>query len=226
MGQKGFLYLNLAQLSRCKLFERIPVHDIPSAIKCLGGFSKSFSNGESLYPPSADNLLPGLVLSGIIHIHQIFSDGSTVLLKEAEPGELFGVAMSFSPDDNIFVSSSGNSSVLFLHLPSRNSLNSCSCKYKMIILENLIYILAENNKILNKKIQILSRHTLREKLSLFLSNQQALQKTNILKLNMSREKIAQYINADRSAVSRELNKMQKDGLIKIQNKSIAVINLG
>jgi len=138
------------------------------------------------------------------------------------PGDLFGVSLAFEKDENIFVTSSGNTSVLFLHLPSKNSANSCSCKYKVIILENLIYILSSNNKLLNEKIQILSQPSLREKLVLFLSNQQNLQNSNAVQLNMTREKIAQYINADRSAVSRELGKMQQDGLIEIKNKSITI----
>ncbi len=225
MNQKGFIFLNLTQLAGCKLFERVPVKDLMSAIKCLGGFTRSFENEEAIYR-GAEEILPGLVLSGCILIHQIFADGSTVLLRTVGPGELFGVSMSFSPDENIYVTSSGNSEVLFLHLPSKNGENSCSCKYRMIILENLIYILAENNKLLNKKIQILSRPSLREKLILFLSNQRNLQKTKDLKLTMTREKIAQYINADRSAVSRELSRMQKDGLIEIKNKSVEIINLG
>jgi len=225
MNQKGFIFLNLTQLSKCKLFEGIPPRDLMSAIKCLGGFSKSFENEEAVYR-GAEELLPGLVLKGCILVQQIFADGSTVLLRTVGPGELFGVSMAFSPDENIYVTSSGNSDVLFLHLPSKNGENTCSCKYRMIILENLIYILAENNKHLNKKIQILSRPSLREKLILFLSNQKSMQKTKELKLTMTREKIAQYINADRSAVSRELSRMQKDGLIEIKNKSVEIINLG
>jgi len=226
MVKNGIIFLNFSQLSKCKLFERVPPQDLMSAIKCLGGFTKSFQNEESVYAHGTEDIVPGLVLNGCILIHQIFADGSTVLLRSVGPGELFGVSMYFRPDENIYVTSSGNSKILFLHLPSKNGETRCNCKYRMIILENLIYILAENNCHMSQKIQILSRPSLREKLILFLSNQRNIQKSNELKLGMTREKIAQYINADRSAVSRELNRMQKDGLIVIKNKSVEIINLG
>lgn len=215
-------FYDFRKISRTKLFERIPPADIPNAIKCLGGFQKCFANEEAVYGGNSENFLPGLVLDGCVHINQIFQDGSTVLVRTANSGDLFGVSLAFEKDENIFVTSSGNTTVLFLHLPSKDSVNSCNCKYKMIILENLIYILSRNNKFLNEKIQILSRPSLREKLILFLSNQQNIQNSNTIQLNMTREKIAQYINADRSAVSRELGKMQQDGLIEIKNKYIRI----
>lgn len=71
---------------------------------------------------------------------------------------------------------------------------------------------------MKQKIQILSRPTLREKLMLFFKNQKQIQKSNHLKLNMTREKIARYICAERSAVSRD--RMQNDGLIKLEGKAI------
>ncbi len=215
-------FYDFRKISKTKLFERIPPVDIPNAIKCLGGFQKTFANEEAIYGIKSENFLPGLILDGCVHINQIFPDGSTVLVRTAYSGDLFGVSQAFEKDENIFVTSSGKTNVLFLHLTSKDFANSCNCKYKMIILENLISILSKNNKLLNEKIHILSRSSLREKLILFLSNQQNIQKSNIIQLNMTREKIAQYINADRSAVSRELGKMQQDGLIEIKNKSIRI----
>ncbi len=215
-------FYDFRKISKTKLFERIPPVDIPNAIKCLGGFQKTFANEEAIYGIKSENFLPGLILDGCVHINQIFPDGSTVLVRTAYSGDLFGVSQAFEKDENIFVTSSGKTNVLFLHITSKDFANSCNCKYKMIILENLISILSKNNKLLNEKIHILSRSSLREKLILFLSNQQNIQKSNIIQLNMTREKIAQYINADRSAVSRELGKMQQDGLIEIKNKSIRI----
>lgn len=218
-------YLNLDQLSSCKLFERIPAEELPKALQSLAAYKKKYRAGESVYTPGAKALLPGLVLEGAIHIHQIFPDGSTLFLRTVKKGELFGFSMTLGLDENIYADCSVDSEILFMHLRPRNDGDNRDNKHRLIILENLVYILARNNIILNKKIQILSRTSLRQKLVLFLSQQESLQKKKEVELGMTREEIAQYINADRSAVSRELNRMQKDGLIKIKNKSVLIINL-
>lgn len=214
------MFYRYSALTKCKLFDRIPLQDLQKAIKCLKGFDKTYADKETVYCAGMDSFLPGIVLNGALLINQIFPDGSEILLRTIEPGELFGVSLAYEDDENTFITASGETSVLFLHLPGKNYTSDCNCQYRMIILENLIQIIATNNRIMKQKIQILSRPTLREKLMLFFKNQKQIQKSNHLKLNMTREKIARYICAERSAVSRELSRMQDDGLIKLEGKAI------
>ena len=219
------LKIDYQLLTKCKLFDRIPFEDLPKAVNCLRGFTKNYCDKESVYSAGSDleNFVPGVVLSGKVQINQIYPDGGIVFLRNVEAGELFGVSLAYEDDENTFINACQNTTILFLHLPGKNYKNDCSCQYRMIILENLIQILATNNRVMKQKIQILSRPSLREKLLLFFANQKQSQKTATIQLNMTREKIAQYICAERSAVSRELSRMQDDGVIKIDGKSVTLL---
>lgn len=216
------IFFNYAILSKCSLFERIPLQDLKKAVACLQGFVKSFKKDESIYKPGSKKNLPGVVMSGSLQIYQIFPDGNEVLLRTVLPAELFGVSLFYQSDENIYVTSAENTSVLFLNLPSKNEQSSCNCKYRMIILENLIFTLASTNHILNSKIQILSRPSLREKIELFLKNQEEIHNSAKFSIEMTREKMANFLNADRSAVSRELGKMKKDGLINFTRNDFEI----
>ncbi|WP_423055701.1 helix-turn-helix domain-containing protein [Acetobacterium carbinolicum] len=44
-----------------------------------------------------------------------------------------------------------------------------------------------------------------------------------MNLPFRREKLAHYLSADRSAISRELMRMEKDGLIQVTRNQIALL---
>lgn len=215
------MLINYSILSKSALFARIPKTDLLKAINCLQGYTKIFEPGELINKPFK-NSTPGIVLSGSLSLTQIFQDGSTVLIKNINPGELFGIFLTFEGDNTSCITASGKSVVLFLNLPINDEESSCNCIYRMIIMENLVKILIQNNIYLNQKIKIISRYTIREKLLQYFQMLSHAQRSRTIQLNMSREKLAEYICSERSAVSRELNKMDKEGIIKLEKQFITL----
>lgn len=217
------MFINYSILSKSELFSKIPVMEIPNAVKCLQGFTKNFSSEEAVYK-SEQQRVPGIVLSGKLSVSQLFPDGSTVLIRMINPGELFGVFSACDVNKSNFVTAIENSSVLFLRLPvCQENVPACNCTYRSVILENLIKILITNNVYLNQKIKIISRPTIREKLLEFFMMQSKKQNSNTINLNMTREKLADYLCTDRSALCRELGKMQKEKIIRVEGKSVEVL---
>lgn len=86
------------------------------------------------------------------------------------------------------------------------------------ILNNLLMIFAKKAYILNRKVRVLSGSTLREKLLSFLEFNQ--DQNGIIALTQSREEWAAYMNVTRPSLSRELMKMQEDGVIEIDKNII------
>ena len=93
----------------------------------------------------------------------------------------------------------------------------------MIVLENLLREMALDVQHLNMKIRLLTQPTLRSKLLLYLRLMQNTLQCNSFTLPFTREKLAQFISADRSAVSRELSRMNAEKIIKIKGKTITVL---
>ena len=85
----------------------------------------------------------------------------------------------------------------------------------------LFDLLIKDNRKQNEKIELLSQKTVRDKILYFLK--QRMNKDNVFKVTTSYKAIAEYIVVDRSNLMRELNKLEKEGIIK-RNKDIIHIN--
>ena len=74
-----------------------------------------------------------------------------------------------------------------------------------------------------RKINVVSRKSLREKIQCFLSLEA--EKTGKLDFTIpfSREEMAEYVCANRSALSRELKAMEKDGLIELKGRKCRIL---
>ena len=127
-------------------------------------------------------------------------------------GELFGENMvcaeiARSPMQVIAVS---DCAIMFLDL--RVLYNSESaCKYRAELLGNLLRIHSAKNIFLNQKIRILSTKSLRDRIICYLRtlpNQDG--KTA---LPFSKTALAEFLCVNRSALSRELGRMQSEGII-------------
>ena len=78
---------------------------------------------------------------------------------------------------------------------------------------------------MNNRIQVLSRLSLRGKLTAYFTELAAAQGSNEIRLPMNREDTAAYIGANRSALSRELAKMKEEGLIDYHKNQIRILTV-
>ena len=95
--------------------------------------------------------------------------------------------------------------------------------YHKVFLGNMLSDLAFKNYYLNRKVQILSCSSLRQKIAMFLIQNMDSDKRCISVLG--REEMADLLNTARPSLSRELMKMQEEGIIEIDKKHIIIKNI-
>ena len=78
-------------------------------------------------------------------------------------------------------------------------------------MENMLRSIATKAAMLDKKVEILSKRTLREKIMCFLNAHNGNARKFTIPYN--REEMARHLSVDRSALSNELGKMRDEGLI-------------
>ena len=98
-------------------------------------------------------------------------------------------------------------------------------KNKNIFIENLLKIISDKNKFLSMKNDILSQKSLRSKIILYLEYMSNMQKSEKINIPYSRDKLAEFISADRSALSRELNRLAKEKMIELNGNKINIIDI-
>ena len=127
-----------------------------------------------------------------------------------------------SPGMQASVTASENSEILFLN--AARVLQTCpgACEDHGRLIRNLLTISAQKNLILSRRIFHTSPKSIRGRLLSYLSFQASSQGSSEFTIPFNRQQLADYLSVDRSALSNELGKMQKDGLLKV-NKNHFII---
>ena len=94
--------------------------------------------------------------------------------------------------------------------------NSLSRKLR----ENLLEVFAGKAYNMNRKLRILGSGSLRERIVRFLVECQ--DSEGQIHMNLSREEMADYLNITRPSLSRELGKMQEEGILELDRRQILV----
>ena len=77
---------------------------------------------------------------------------------------------------------------------------------------------------LSRRILHTTPKTIRERLLAYLSYQELLTGSPEITIAFNRQQLADYLSVDRSALSKEIGKMQKDGLLKVKKNEFVLKN--
>ena len=128
---------------------------------------------------------------------------------------MFGETFACSEDTKSVVTFTAAEDTQVLFVPFYKIMHTCSmaCEFHQRLVENMVRIIAAKNRELLRKVEIISKKTLREKILTYLSAQAQIQGTRYFEIPLGRLELAEYLCADRSALTRELASMKADGLI-------------
>ena len=179
---------------------------------------KLYKKGDIVFNEGDQCNSIGLVESGAVQI-------STITILENE------YSISTILADDIFAST-----LLFSNNPYYLGFGRCLKETKIIFISksNLIYLLQNDEAILNnflsflankrlaaqERLKILCQKSIREKIFFLLKSR--MNNKNTIYFS-SKEKLALYLNIPRPSLSRELINMQNDNLIKYDRKSITLL---
>lgn len=213
------------QLSLMAVFHGIREEELPAMLDCLGSFRKSYQKGESILLESNEVRNVGVVLSGTVHMVKEDAEGYQTLLVTTKEGELFGESFSCGSCLDARVSFFAATPCTVLFLPFYKIIHSCkmSCVFHHRLIENMVRLIGDKNVRLMQKIEVISKKTLREKILAYLYNQSVEQQSKSFTIPLRRLELAEYLCADRSALTRELSWMERDGLIRYNKNHFQIL---
>ena len=112
-----------------------------------------------------------------------------------------------------------------LLLDCHHLLTSCSnsCDFHNTLIRNLLHEIARKNLALNQKIRYMSEKTTRDKLMAYLSDQAKQNHSDTFTIPFNRQALADYLGVERSAMSAEISKLKKDGIIDTQKSTFRLL---
>lgn len=205
-------------LSKTLLFRGMSPQEIQGMLGCLGYEQKQFPKGAFIYRVGERVASVGMVLSGSVFIENDDPWGNHNLLGRIEPGQVFAETYACVPDETLLVNvvAQEPTDVLFLDVKSVLHICSGACGCHRKLISNLLSIASQKNLSLSRRMFYTSAKSIRGRLLSYLSDQMIQQGSTSLTIPLNRQQLADYLNVDRSALSNELGKMKRDGLLRVE----------
>lgn len=202
-------------LKESVLFRGIAEEEIESMFHCLSEVKRCYKKGEIVFQRGYPVSAAALLLDGCVHIQKEDYWGNLSILHEISQGEVFGEVYACLKDQKMqnYAVAVSDSTVLFLDINRVLSVCSSACVFHHRLIRNLLFVMASRTQALTQKLEHMSQKTTREKLLSYLSAQSLKAGSTSFSIPFNRQQLADYLSVDRSAMSNELCKMRKEGIL-------------
>lgn len=162
-----------------------------------------------------------LLVDGYISVYRDTMSGKVLPIADiVDSGDIFGEVYLYMQKPRYDLNAIAKRESLVMTLDSQifnlpeNEVHLAYYK----ITKNLLTMFARKAFTLNTKIQVLNSGSLRQRIVRYITNCEEV--GGIVKMTLTREEMADFLNTTRPSLSRELSNMQKEGLIEIKGKHI------
>lgn len=205
-------------LSKTALFRGVSPDEIKTMFTCLRPDTRTFRRGETILRAGDSVTSVGLVLSGSVSIESDDVWGNRSILDHAASGQLFAETYACLPGEALMINVVANETTQVLFLDISRVLHICAnaCTFHNKLVRNLLTIASLKNLNLSRRIFHTSSKSIRGRLLSYLSFQATRHGSREFDIPFGRQQLADYLSVDRSALSNELSKMQRDGLLRYE----------
>lgn len=210
---------------RSPLFQGIKPDELNGMLGCIGYHIGTFKKGEIVAFEGENLRHIGIILSGAVDMVKEDFWGNKTMLVRMRKDELFGETFACGSDNLSVVTFLVSEDAEIFFMPFDRVMHSCTmaCQFHHRLIENMVKIIADKNRDLMRKVDVVSKRTIREKLLAYLSIQAQVHNTRYFEIPLGRVELAEYLCVDRSALTRELAKMKEDGLIDYDKNCFRIL---
>ncbi len=209
-------------MKTCLPFRDFTTEELKYVIKALNLSPVSFPKGSVIFSQGDIVTQAGVILEGTVIAESVSYSGERRIIQTHSAGALFGDVLmsSQSQPTPVSVIAREASVVVFLSFDAVAQ-NACDPLCRRV-LTNMLHGIADKFWELNRKIAYLSCKSLRGRTAMFLLDMQKRYKSTTFHLPYNREELSDLLGANRSALSRELSRMQGEEIISYYKSSFKI----
>ena len=157
----------------------------------------------------------GIVLSGKIHLMHIFSEGNYSLMSDFNAGDILGADLIFTRSRlaPYHAMAAADTRVAFFPAELATQPGMLPEIWRTELVQRLAAWISTMNMKKEYRLAILSQNGLRERITTYLTMQASRRQKTAFTISYTREELAAFLCVNRSALSHELSRMQREGLI-------------
>lgn len=207
-------------LRRTSLFRSMSDADLDVLMGCFSPHIRRYRRGELLLMAGYETRELGIVLEGEITAAKPMPDGSAVVMTHMGPGGVFADVLAGGRSKSpVTVTAALPCRVLYL--PCEALLRPCGAMHSahLQLLHNWLDTISSKYFALDRRLELLCCKSLRGRICLWLLEQREQAGADTFTTPLTRAELASYLNCDRSALCRELSRMQEAGLVELFRRS-------
>lgn len=214
--------MDIQFLLHTPLFLGAAPEELPRLLDAMEAAERCFSKGDVILQAGEHTSRLYLVLSGGVTVENHDAWGNRTILGHVAPGEVFAETYACLPQQPMMVSAVASQETELISLNAAALLKH-SGPQRDLILTNLLRITAEKNLALSRRSFYTSSKTIRGRLMSYLSDQAVLQGSLTFSIPFDRQQLADYLGVDRSALSNELSKLRREGLLTTRKNQFSLL---
>jgi len=211
-------YIDL--LAGLNLFKSFAKDDLLEKLSFSGYEIKKYDKGQIIHLENERCQAVDMILEGKVVVQKIGEDGNVLIINVFSAPEIIGAHLIFSTHNVYPMTVVAETEVVILRLQRKLIIELGQNNPNFMV--DLLQIISDRIMILADKIRTISHNTIREQIMAFLTYEYHIQKSRVIKLNYSKKELAERLGVQRTSLSRELNKMRRDGLLDYDARTITL----
>ncbi len=186
--------------------------------------TKKYKRGELVSTYIENRSQIGIIIEGSADLIRYDIDGNKAIIDRFNPGNIYGEI--FHPKNTINgLMIEAVTNVIVAQIEYTDIINKCksNCPIHSTINAELSNMVLEKVKFQNTRIELLTKRNTREKILAYFNLVSKGRINKSFRLPFSYTDLADYLNVDRSAMTREIKSLVEDGFIEKDNRNITLL---
>ena len=216
--------MNIEMLGKTVLFKTMTEEEILLCLKELRSQEKKYKKGTVIMHAGSLTERMGLVLSGSVTIESNDVWGNCTILSHVGSGQFFAETYALLPDEVMLVDVRANEDCNILFVTVGGLFKSrISSIWKDKLTRNLLMISAHKNLTLSGRSFHTAPKSARGRILSYLNTVSLQKHTNEFDIPFDRQQLADYLNLERTNMSKELGRMKRDGIIECRKNHFRLL---
>ena len=216
--------MDLELLQKQMLFQGMSEEELKEALSALHAREQQFRKGALIFHAGSITRHMGIVLAGSVTIESNDIWGNRTILSHVGRGQVFAESYALLENAPMLVDVTANEDcrILFLNLGNLSLFQKPSTSWVIKIMNNLLGITAGKNLHLTGRSFHTAPKTVRGRILAYLNSVSLQSGSCEFDIPFDRQQLADYLNLDRTALSKELGKMQREGYFSVRKNHFVV----
>ncbi|MBO5576731.1 MAG: Crp/Fnr family transcriptional regulator [Ruminococcus sp.] len=196
-------------------------NELDGLYECFLPIVREHAKGEEIMRLDEDNDYAGIIVSGNALLVTTTFDGQRTIIDYFEPGDVFGKHLSpCTQVDPYLVIAKSKCRVMVVDYKKVIQCCDKGCEKHIKLIDGVLSSVVHKAQL---HIEVLGKRSIRARLMTFFRQISLARESRTFRLPMSLSDLADYISADRSAMMREIKKLNDEKIIVSRTNRITLL---